>query len=62
MLESSGFLDEVVAEMRRRAPELTGEGAESIDFELDESGEFYHVSWAKEHFYMYFEEVGTENG
>lgn len=59
MLESSGFLDHIVAEMRRLAPKETGEGAESIDYELDESGEFWHVSWGKAHFYMYFPEVGT---
>jgi HK97 gp10 family phage protein len=59
MLESSGLLEDIVAEMRALAPDHTGEGAESIDFELDESGEFYRVSWGKDHFYMYFEEVGT---
>lgn len=53
-------LPAIVAEMRRRAPHDTGEGAESIDFELDESGEFYRVTWGKDQFYMYFHEVGTE--
>lgn len=60
-LEESGLLDEIVAEMRRLAPEDTGEGADSIDFELDESGDFYRVSWDKAHFYMYFPEVGTDD-
>lgn len=61
MLESSGLLDRIVADMQRLAPRLTGKGAESIDFKLDPSGEFYRVSWDEEHFYMYFPEVGTED-
>jgi HK97 gp10 family phage protein len=60
MLDDGGLLDEIVAEMRRLAPKDTGEGAESIDFELDESGDYYRVSWGKAEFYMYFFEVGTD--
>lgn len=58
-LEDEGLLDEIVAEMRRLAPKDTGEGAESIHAELDDSGDFYRVSWDEAHFYMYFSEVGT---
>lgn len=63
-LEESGLLDEIVAEMRRLAPDdpdTSRSGANSIDFELDDSGTFYRVSWDKKHFYMYFPEVGTED-
>lgn len=59
MLQSTDLLREIVLEMRRLAPWNTGKGAESIDFELDSSGEFYRISWDKDHFYMYFHEVGT---
>lgn len=58
-LEDSGLLDEIVAEMQRQAPRDTGEGADSIAWELDESGEFFRISWGKDQFYMYFHEVGT---
>lgn len=53
------ILPAIAARMRERAPKETGAGAESIDFELDESGEFYRVTWGKDQFYMYFHEVGT---
>lgn len=59
MLESTDLMREIVLEMRRLAPYNTGKGAESIDFELDESGEFYRISWDEDHFYLYFHEVGT---
>lgn len=59
MLESSDLLREIVAEIRRRAPEVIREGADSIDFELDESGEFYRISWGEKYFYVWFFEVGT---
>jgi HK97 gp10 family phage protein len=58
-MAESGNLDEIVAEMRRLAPHDTNKGAESINWELDESGEFFRISWDKAHFYMYFSEVGT---
>lgn len=58
-LEDSGLLNEIVAEMRRLAPRNSGEGADSIDWEIDESGEFFRIAWGKDHFYMYFHEVGT---
>lgn len=58
-LEDSGLLDEIVAEMRRLAPKDSGEGAASIDWEIDDSGEFFRISWGKDQFYMYFHEVGT---
>jgi len=51
----------VVAEMKRRAPKATGAGAESIDYEPDPDGSGFRVSWDKDHFYMYFAEVGTEH-
>ena len=63
-LEESGLLDEIVEEMRRLAPDdpdTTRQGANSIDFEIDDSGTFFRISWDKEHFYMYFPEVGTED-
>jgi len=60
LIEDSGLPDEIVAEMRRLAPRDSGEGADSIDWEVDESGEFLRVSWGKAEFYMYFHEVGTE--
>lgn len=63
-IEASGLLDEIVAEMRRRAPDdpdTTRSGANSIDFEIDDSGTFFRISWDKEHFYMYFPEVGTQD-
>jgi HK97 gp10 family phage protein len=58
-IAESGELDVIVAEMRRLAPKDTGKGAESINWELDPSGEFFRVTWDKAHFYMYFFEVGT---
>lgn len=58
-LEDIGLLDEIVAEIKRRAPRDTGEGADTIDWELDESGEFFRISWGKDAFYLYFHEVGT---
>lgn len=63
-LEASGILDDIVAEMRRRAPDdpdTTRSGANSIDFEIDDDGTFFRISWDKEHFYMYFPEVGTQD-
>lgn len=60
LLEEQGQLDDVVAELKKYCPKDTGKGAESIGYELDESGEFWHVSYSKEHFYLYFIEVGTE--
>lgn len=63
-LEDSGILDDIVAEMRRLAPDdpdTTRSGANSIDFEIDDDGTFFRISWDKEHFYMYFPEVGTED-
>lgn len=59
MLQSSGFMDDVVREMQRLGSQVSQEGADSIDFELDDSGEFFRVSWGTDHFYMYFYEVGT---
>jgi HK97 gp10 family phage protein len=58
-MAESGELDVIVAEMRRLAPRDSGKGAESIDWELDESGEFFRISWGKDEFWMYFSEVGT---
>lgn len=60
-IRDEGMLDQIVDEMRRLAPENTGKGADSIDYELDESGEFWRISWGKAHFYMYFSEVGTDD-
>lgn len=63
-LEDSGILDDIVAEMRRLAPDdpdTTRSGANSIDFEIDDDGTFFRISWDKEHFHMYFPEVGTED-
>lgn len=59
MLESSDLMREIVEEMRRLAPEEIREGAESIDFELDESGEFYRISWDQKYFWVWFWETGT---
>lgn len=59
MLESSDLMEEIVAEMRRLAPDEIREGAESIDFELDESGEFYRISWDQKYFWVWFWETGT---
>lgn len=64
VLEASGILDEIVAEMRRRAPDdpdTSRSGANSIDFEIDDSGTYFRISWDREHFYMYFPEVGTQD-
>lgn len=58
-LHDSGLLQDIVAEMQRRAPKDTGEGADSIDFELDDNAEFFRITWGKDQFYMAFHEFGT---
>ena len=51
---------EVAAEF---APKASGAGAASIHAEVgrDGAGVFADVSWDRDHFYMYFAEVGTEH-
>lgn len=61
LLEDQGQLADIVAELKKYCPKDTGKGAESIDYELDESGEFWHVTYGKKFFYLYFPEVGTEH-
>lgn len=52
-------------EARRRAPRDTGAGAKSIRvkryWDRTTRRVSYRVSWDKDHFYMLFHEVGTEN-
>jgi hypothetical protein len=58
-LERSGFVQDVVSEMQRLGSRVSQEGADSIGFELDPSGDFYRVTWGFDEFYMWFFEVGT---
>lgn len=53
--------EQIVSDAQRDAPKRTGEGAESIDYEIghDSRGAYVRVSWDEKHFYMYFQEVGT---
>lgn len=61
MLEDVG--DQVADIARGLAWKDTGEGAESIHGEVgeDSGSAFVDVSWDREHFYMTFQEVGTED-
>jgi HK97 gp10 family phage protein len=45
------------------APKRTGAGAASIHAEVEQDAESFYadVSWDKDHFYMFFAEVGTEH-
>lgn len=54
--------ENVAARARARAPKATGAGAASIHVEeFHKPGDTqFRVSWDKEHFYMLFHEVGTE--
>lgn len=54
--------EEVAARARKRAPKRTGAGAESIHVErVEKEGDIvFRVSFDTEHFYMFFNEVGTE--
>lgn len=47
-------------EMRKRAPERSGRGAASIHVEPDPDGAGFRVGWDREHYYMAFQEFGTE--
>lgn len=54
--------DRVASRARHLAPKRTGEGAASIHAEtdVDDESAYADVSWDKDHYYMYFQEVGTE--
>lgn len=53
--------EEIAADAAATAPRATGEGAESITHEVgeDADGAYVRVSWDRDHFYMFFHEVGT---
>lgn len=56
--------DEVVEKAKAKAPRNTGTGAESIDKEVVTNFAGIpevRVTWAKEHFYMIFHELGTSD-
>lgn len=56
-----GIAHAVALDMRRRAPKKTGAGAESIhSVPAEEASDGFRVSWDKDHFYMSFQEYGTE--
>lgn len=54
----------IAARARALAPKRTGAGAASIRGELVRdpiAGTHVRVAWDRDHFYMYFAEVGTEH-
>ena len=59
ILDRAGGL--IADDAKAAAPRKTGQGAESIRQEVgeDADGAFFRVSWDKDHFYMFFHEVGT---
>lgn len=53
--------EQIVSDAQRDAPKNTGEGAASIAYEIghDSDGAYVRASWDRQHFYMFFQEVGT---
>lgn len=53
--------EDVARESAIRAPKRTGAGAASIRPEAVLDGDSWevHVSWDRDHYYMYFHQVGT---
>lgn len=51
--------DKVAERAADLAPKDTGEGAASIHAEQESDGS-WHVSWDEDHYYMFFQEFGTE--
>ncbi len=56
-----GLGEAIAADAKDAAPRDSGAGAESIHHELgvDSDGAYVRVSWDRNHFYMFFSEVGT---
>lgn len=52
--------EDVAARIRKRAPEGTGTGAQSVHVEPDPDGAGFRVGWDKQHFYLSFHEYGTQ--
>jgi HK97 gp10 family phage protein len=59
ILENLG--EQIAQDAKAAAPRDTGAGAESIQHEVgeDADGAYVRVSWDRDHFYMFFHEVGT---
>lgn len=59
ILENLG--EQIAQDAKANAPRDTGAGAESIQHEVgeDSEGAYVRVSWDRDHFYMFFHEVGT---
>lgn len=53
--------EEIADDATATAPRDTGAGAASIRHEVDADadGAYVRVSWDRDHFYMFFHEVGT---
>ena len=61
VLAAVGQVAEAAAKkMRNRAPKRTGAGAESIHVEPDEDNPGFRIGWDVQHFYMTFDEFGTQ--
>lgn len=64
----SRVAEPIVREAQARAPKRTGKGAESIHAEATtdpgvktrQRVRATHISWDRDHFYMYFHEKGTQ--
>lgn len=59
ILETLG--EQIAEDAADAAPKESGEGAASIRHEVgeDADGAYVRISWDRDHFYMFFHEVGT---